>query len=202
MRAWKGSFRCVCVLHTTDVGATSGCSKAVGHPSHADSRGAASSQPAHLPKFCKRYQHTNILSRLIASQTFPLDLDFLEHPFFPLHLPTPAGSENGSNGEANFTSAQREVVCGCINSWDIHPCNQKLERSNDLGVRWHGNLSKAQHLSAITHEVPVAYLHTAQMHNPDVMPRHYAVRARVTVVLFEAFTGHSVKQLNILKCNF
>lgn len=106
-------------------------------------------------------------------------------PFFSPPPPlTPAGSENGSNAEANFTSAQREVVCGCINSQDIHACNQKLERSNDLGVRWHGNLSKAQHLSAITHVVPVAYLHTVQMHNPDIMPRHYAVRARVTVCGF------------------
>lgn len=113
-----------------------------------------------------------------------LILIFLNTLFSPPPPLTPAGSENGSNAEANFTSAQREVVCGCINSQDIHPCNQKLERSNDLSVRWHGNLSKVQHLSAITHVVPVAYLHTVQMHNPDIMPRHYAVRARVTVCGF------------------
>lgn len=61
-----------CCLRTTDVCTTSGCSKALGRPGHADSRGAACA--ARVRKYRKRYQHwvhKHILSCPVASYVSP-----------------------------------------------------------------------------------------------------------------------------------
>lgn len=47
--------------------------------------------------------------------------------------------ENGASGEPDYTSAQREVVCTCINSLDNLLCDQSLQ---EMKVLMSADLSK------------------------------------------------------------
>lgn len=182
---------CLRWLCTPDAGTTSDCSKALGHPSDADSRGAASFKPVCQRKFCWRYKHELFVTSHCHSDNtnsfwLPLTSVFPPSTFPCYNLPQRTVPTRGQ-------TSQRRREKWYVGPYKVHIVVFAVTNLRGATMLVSGDIATRQKSNITQVQLPMYFLLTWLLHKHTSLSKCNGIMLLelewLSVVLLQAFKG-------------